>query len=443
MKLLLATFLALVACLCVSARPALAEPVTVKVAIWINDILKYDPNTGFTVDAYLQFDCDRPCGEITYTIYNGRASSREVLVNEPDFQVTRMEMVLTEAADLRTYPFDTHQMAVRILCICHRDEIRFVADTAEAGLGDVKLQGWLVDPNWHDEADAYFDKLVSESALPDYEFRTNMTRPVLAGFFKTILPALAILVVGSFGLIIGPEERIKRFDLFNAAFLGTVLFQLNVLSSLPPLAYLTYADRFLLINLMSIILGVGSSVWIILDYRAGNKARAWKVHGWLLAVVPLVWLSLQSLNLLTMYVWDGTDWRVWAIAAVELVIILAFVPWRRRSLQMARQFRSGYRNSLRQTRQPKKALEQELDIVASQRPFDTLSKEDLDTLIELFAPLPDPTILADVLEEARRTGDVSILKDRAALERFTQYVASQHSSEKGDKSALASSAAVL
>jgi hypothetical protein len=274
MKLLLATFLALVASLCVSARPALAEPVTVKVAIWINDILKYDPNTGFTVDAYLQFDCDRPCGEITYTIYNGRASSREVLVNEPDFQVTRMEMVLTEAADLRTYPFDTHQMAVRILCICHRDEIRFVADTAEAGLGDVKLQGWLVDPNWHDEADAYFDKLVSESALPDYEFRTNMTRPVLAGFFKTILPALAILVVGSFGLIIGPEERIKRFDLFNAAFLGTVLFQLNVLSSLPPLAYLTYADRFLLINLMSIILGVGSSVWIILDYRAGNKARA-------------------------------------------------------------------------------------------------------------------------------------------------------------------------
>jgi hypothetical protein len=159
--------------------------------------------------------------------------------------------------------------------------------------------------------------------------------------------------------------------------------------------------------------------------------------------VPLVWLSLQSLNLLTMYVWDGADWRVWAIAAVELVIILALVPWRRRSLQMARQFRSGYRNSLRQTRQPKKALEQELDIVASQRPFDTLSKEDLDTLIELFAPLPDPTILADVLEEARRTGDVSILKDRAALERFTEYVASQHRSEKGDKSALASSAAVL
>ena len=390
-KSLAAAVLSLVAVCVVAVTPAHAEPVTVKVSIWLNDILKYDPNGGFTVDAYLAFECDRPCGDLKYTIFNGRASNREVLVNEPDFQVIRMEMVLTEAADLRPYPFDTHQVAVRILCVCTREEYKLVADTPESGLGDIKLQGWLVDRNWHHEVDAYFDQQVSEADLPTYEFRTHITRPALAGFFKTILPALAILIVGSFGLIIGPEERIKRFDLFNAAFLGTVLFQLNVLSSLPPLAYLTFADRFLLINLMSIILGVGSSVWIILDYRAGNKARAWKVHAWLMTIVPLVWLSLQSLNVLTMFVWDVTDPRIWGIAALALIITLAFVPWRRRSLQMVRQFRNGYHHALRQTRQPKKALEQELDIVASQRPFDVLSKDELDTLTELFAPLPDPT----------------------------------------------------
>ena len=34
------------------------------------------------------------------------------------------------------------------------------------------------------------------------------------------------------------------------------------------------------------------------------------------------------------------------------------------------------------------------------------------------------------MEEARRTGDISILRDRPALERFVAYVASQHHSAK-------------
>jgi len=96
---------------------------------------------------------------------------------------------------------------------------------------------------------------------------------------------------------------------------------------------------------------------------------------------------------------------------------------------MVRQFRKGYHRSLRQTRMPKAALAQELDIVASQRPFDVLTKDELDVLTDLFAPLPDPTVLGDVLEEARRTGDISILRDRAALERFVEYVAGQQGRE--------------
>jgi hypothetical protein len=109
--------------------------------------------------------------------------------------------------------------------------------------------------------------------------------------------------------------------------------------------------------------------------------------------VPLVWLALQSLIVVTMYVWDVSDPRVWALALVEVIVILAVVPWRQRSLQMVRQFRAGYYRGLRQTRSPKAALTQELDIVASQAPFDVLSKDDLDMLAELFSPLPDPTVL--------------------------------------------------
>ena len=68
-KAIAATLLALFGLLGVAVTPARAEPVTVRVAVWLNDILKYDPNTGFTVDAYLQFECDRPCGDILSLIH--------------------------------------------------------------------------------------------------------------------------------------------------------------------------------------------------------------------------------------------------------------------------------------------------------------------------------------------------------------------------------------
>ena len=51
-----------------------------------------------------------------------------------------------------------------------------------------------------------------------------------------------------------------------------------------------------------------------------------------------------------------------------------------------------------------------------------ISREEVHVLHELFAPLPDPVVLIDVLENK----DPSILKNRAQLERFTRFVAGRH-----------------
>jgi hypothetical protein len=214
----------------------------------------------------------------------------------------------------------------------------------------------------------------------------------------------------------------KRFDLFNAAFLGTVLFQLSLLSSLPPLSYLTFADRFLLINLLSIILGVVSSVMIIMAFRSGRKARAWALHEWSMVVMPLVWLASQSLNFLTVHLFDTSDPRFWAIAGSEALASAAILLWYRRRMHLKPRFRAAYARTLEQTRSPKEALTQSLDIFASNPPLHCLSRHELDALRDLFAPLPDPAVLADILQDAERTHDPSILKDFPALERFAAYM---------------------
>jgi hypothetical protein len=232
-----------------------------------------------------------------------------------------------------------------------------------------------------------------------------------------------------------------RFDLFNAAFLGTVLFQLSMMSSLPPLSYLTYADRFLLVNLLSIIIGVGSSVWIILAFRSGRKAHSWAIHEWSMVLIPMVWFGLQSMNALVVFVFDASDPRLWAIGGAELLLAGLFLVWRARRITLRHRFQAAYCRVLNQTRDPAEALKQALDTFASEPPLHALARGEVTALAEVFGPLSEPLVLLDVLEGALRENTPTILKDRSQLERFAQFVAARKQQPAADIGGALSQAA--
>lgn len=403
-----------------SAPPG--EPVTAHVKLYLNDIVKFDVATGFTADAYIGLGCATPCGDPRLVVENGKASSREVMLDTPNVKAYRMELAMTDAIDLHQYPFDVHPLTITFVSARPAEELQFAVANENVRVGDIKLQGWQVEPDARAEAFvAPFDEFTGRS-IPVLQFTVSVSRPLLAGFLKVMLPGFAILLVGSLGLVVGPEERIKRFDLFNAAFLGTVLFQLTVIGSLPPLGYLTYADRFLLVNLVSIIIGVASSVWIILAFRSGRKARSWVVHQWSMLVIPLVWLALQSLNALMVFVFKTWDWRILVVVLTELLVCAGLIAWHARGMSFTSRFRAAYRRSFVQSHDQAEALKQALDVFASEPPLRTLTREEVGVLASVFGPLPDPLVLVDVLEGVRKSDDVSTLRDRAQLERFAEYV---------------------
>jgi hypothetical protein len=412
------------------AQPTGGEPVVAWVKLYLNDITKFDPATGFTADAFIGMRCETACGDPRLVVDNGKASARDVLIDAPLNKAYRMELTLSDRIDLHQYPFDSHRLTIDLVSARPSEEFRFAAAEGSVMIGQIRLQGWEIDS--YGRADAWvapFNPFIGRS-VPVYRFSVGVSRPALAGILKVMLPGLAILLVGSLGLIVGPEERIKRFDLFNAAFLGTVLFQLNVLNSLPPLSYLTFADRFLLINLLSIILGVGTSIWIIVTFRSGLKARSWLIHEWSMRMLPMVWLSAQSLNALSMFAFEATDLRLWAIGAAELMVCIAILLWHAGHTSLASRFRAAYRRSLEQTRAPDQAIAHAIDTFSAERPLNTLTREELTALGKLFAPLPDPTLLVDVLVGTLRDGDASVLRDSEALERFTAFVARRKSQDQ-------------
>jgi hypothetical protein len=80
---------------------------------------------------------------------------------------------------------------------------------------------------------------------------------------------------------------------------------------------------------------------------------------------------------------------------------------------------------------PDQAIAHAIDTFSAERPLDTLTRDELTSLGKLFAPLPDPTILVDVLVGALRDGDASVLRNHEALERFTAFVVQRKSQDEG------------
>lgn len=434
-RLLVASLLAVVLVCADAGRAAFAQadgaappapsdgPHTAQVKFFLNDITKFDVTSGFTADVFVGVGCETACGDPRLVVENGKASSREVMLDTPNSKGYRMELAMTDAIDLHQYPFDVHPLRITLVSARPAEDLHFAVAEDSVRVGEIRLQGWDIERDARAEAFvAPFNPFAGRS-IPVFEFTVNVSRPALAGFLKVMLPGFAILLVGSLGLIVGPEERIKRFDLFNAAFLGTVLFQLNVIGSLPPLGYLTFADRFLLINLISIIIGVASSVWIILAFRSGQKARSWVIHQWSMLIIPLVWLALQSLNALMVFVLKTWDWRILVILLAELLICVALIVWHARGMSFKSRFRAAYRRAFVQSHDGADALKQALDVFASEPPLRSLTRDEVGALASVFGSLPNPLVLVDALDGVRANDDVSILRDRAQLERFAEYVA--------------------
>ncbi len=66
---------------------------------------------------------------------------------------------------------------------------------------------------------------------------------------KTLLPSLIITLSGLLALLVhAPEKAQARTAAVASALVSVVLFHLNMTSSIPPISYLTFADRFSLIS---------------------------------------------------------------------------------------------------------------------------------------------------------------------------------------------------
>lgn len=84
-------------------------------------------------------------------------------------------------------------------------------------------------------------------------------------------------------------------------------------------------------------------------------------------------------------------------------------------------FLASYRREYERTGSREQALRWAISMFTRRPPFNRLTQSDIDRLVEIFEP-HDPRVLAELLHDADRAGDVSTLTDVSALQRFAAHV---------------------
>lgn len=284
--------------------PQAAGQQQVRVGIYVLSIGQFSTATGsYVVDVYLTMECDEECGPRNFEFMNGRATAIEILDDEPNYKSWRIQASLFTDPDVRSYPFDRHHLK-----ILFEDKNRslgrlvYIADPALNGVDpEVIIAGWQLvswDAQVVEHVYPTFDAVYSR-----YKFEVVIERGALSSVLKSIMPALFIVLGGFLSLLLGPDKALHRLGINTGSVIGGIMFHVNLTSQLPPVGYLTLADKFMIVNYIGLVGTLAVTVVLLMWTTAASGGsvvaanllqRANRLHRVTAVALPLIWLVGQA-----------------------------------------------------------------------------------------------------------------------------------------------------
>jgi hypothetical protein len=282
---------------------AKADPVHVKVGVYVLNIGKYELATGtYTIDFYLSLTSDRDMGDQRFEFMNGRGSL-DKLIDKPTEKFYRVQGNLMSNVDLRAFPWDSHVLPIVLEHVTRTSkELVYEVDPAQSGVDkDVRLVGWNLRT-----APAPFQAEVRSHEYPvygesysQYLFQVEVGRVMLASSLKTFLPVLVFLIVTLVSLLIAAEKADTRITMNTALLIAAVMFHLSVQASLPPVGYLTLADKVMVATYAVIGANLAVAVLLLRYTQLKQDARAHATRARAFLLVPAVAVVAYGIALLT------------------------------------------------------------------------------------------------------------------------------------------------
>ena len=274
------------------------QPTQVKIGIYVLHVGKYDfQGANYRMDFYLFFKCSPVCKDINYEIMNANNMTSKLITKQNDLLIYRIEADLNKSNNLRNYPFDNHTLDILIEDRqLTQDKIIFAADPKTTALdADLSVVGFHLLQRWSATVSKHYYQ-VFERTFSSYKFSIFIQRPILAGIIKGILPALIIICCNFLALFMRIENISQRLSIATSTLIASVVFHLNLTSAIPPLGYLTFADMFMFINYVFLLLVLMDVVGTMFFVETKHKDMARKINRIAAFSIPAAWLMVQAIN---------------------------------------------------------------------------------------------------------------------------------------------------
>jgi hypothetical protein len=201
--------------------------------------------------------------------------------------------------DLQKYPFDEHHLAIE-LEDKYQDATKLIydIDAARTGIDEhVVVSGWELRPDWKAEVIDHVYRVFENSNYPRYRFYLSIYHPWQAAFLKGIFAAIVIVGVGMLSFLLSYDDVEDRLNLASGTLASAIFYHMTLTSSIPPVGYLTFADRFMLLQYMviSLVLAVSIASMILINKDKHDLAK--RIHAITRWAVPLIWVVAMLVSI--------------------------------------------------------------------------------------------------------------------------------------------------
>ncbi len=302
------------------AKPSPAQPATpaapeappvqqeILVGIYILDIGKLDISTGsFTVDFYLDLKSKDPKDQIpeenaALEFMNGRGAF-EKIEDKGNEKFYRVLATLNTPIDLRRFPFDAQKMQIILENKTNGlDKVKYIPLTAESGMDRAivfpgwAIKGWEATSTEH-EYPVYKTPEGKNEVYSQYLFSVNIARIAVNSFLKTFLPVLFLMLIVMASFILDPDKVTTRLGAISSALVASAMFHVSISGQIPPVGYLTFADKFMVLTYLILLMSFCLSLAIyLMQGKPEKQARALKLHhfteGMVFAGMPVLYVAL-------------------------------------------------------------------------------------------------------------------------------------------------------
>ena len=250
------------------------EPINYQIGFDLSTVGEIDTKTGSyemifwqTMVSDVDFTKCPPPSDWDYT--NGYVLDKGGINTEPYFHKFKIHGVFYSDFNYKDYPFEKLNLSVHLEpyypISAENMSFSIKEDFSNADGNRITVPGWTVgELIYESKVDQY-----PWGDFPHYSVQIPLESPPSSVFLKKILPALVLGAFGFTTFLFSSKRLDERATIVGAGMVGAIFFHsVYLLGELPPLGYLTIADKIML-SIYSIF---GMSVMgIVLHQRHQNK----------------------------------------------------------------------------------------------------------------------------------------------------------------------------